>query len=121
VPVRPPTTVRPPVVVTPPPLALILTGCEITASIVDVHSWVTLSQKFYNPSTSVANQVTYIFSMLAGSAICSFEVIREGGARIVGIVKEREQARSELDKALQAGRLAALGEEVSKDGRLVHP
>jgi hypothetical protein len=88
---------------------------------VDVHSWVTLSQKFHNPADKKADRIIYTFSMLADSAIYAFEMIRQNGTKVVGISKEREQAKRELNEALAAGKTAALGEEQSKDGSLNSP
>lgn len=103
----------------PPPPPPVLTECKVDVSIVDVYSWVTLSQKFHNPGSSTANQIIYNFSVLAGSAICSFVMTRADGSRVGGVVKEREQAKRELDSALKAGKLAALGQEVTKDGEYI--
>lgn len=66
------------------------------------------------------DQVTYIFSVLAGSAIYNFVVIREDGSRIVGVVKEKEQAQQEWSSAKRAGELAVLGQEATKDGTFTH-
>ncbi|KAH7918536.1 hypothetical protein BV22DRAFT_1041703 [Leucogyrophana mollusca] len=99
--------------VTPPPL--ILKGCKIDVSIIDVHSRVTLSQEFHNQTDFAANRVTYTFSVLSSAAICDFEMIRQDGTKVTGVVKEKEQARRELDVALAVGHTAALGEEQTKD------
>ncbi|KAH7908759.1 hypothetical protein BJ138DRAFT_1103236 [Hygrophoropsis aurantiaca] len=89
-----------------PPPSLTLKECKINVCIIDAHSRVMLSQRFQNQSDLEANQVTYTFSMLATAA---------DGTKIVGIVKEKEQARRELETALAAGHTAALGEEQTKD------
>ncbi|KAH7905128.1 von Willebrand factor type A domain-containing protein [Hygrophoropsis aurantiaca] len=98
-----------------PPPSLTLKECKINVSIIDAHSRVTLSQQFQNQSNLEAGQVTYTFSTLASAAVCDFEMIRQDGTKIVGIVKEKEQARRELETALAAGHTAALGEEQTKD------
>lgn len=89
--------------------------CKIDAYIVDVHSYVTIAQKFHNPSNQTANHLTYTFSVLAGAAVCNFELVRESGKKIIGVVKEKDQAQREMDAALGAGHTAALGEEQTKD------
>jgi len=53
--------------------------------------------------------------MLAGSAIYSFEMVRQNGTKVIGLVKEREEAKRDLNAALAAGQTAALGEEQTKD------
>lgn len=103
-----------------PPLPLELTEGHVTVSIIDNHSWVTLSQGFYNPGTSIAKQVTYSFTVLAGSALYSFVMIHEDGRRVGGFMKEKEQAQRDLDAAIKAGQVAALGEEATKDGTHLH-
>ncbi|KAH7908864.1 von Willebrand factor type A domain-containing protein [Hygrophoropsis aurantiaca] len=99
----------------PPSNSLTLKECVISACIIDTHSRVTLSQRFENQSDREAGQVTYTFSMLASAAVCDFEMVRQDGTNVVGVVKEKEQARAELEMALAAGHTAALGEEQTKD------
>ncbi|KAJ3824666.1 hypothetical protein F5880DRAFT_1643493 [Lentinula raphanica] len=95
---------------------LVLKECDIQVAIIDVHSWVTFTQKFYNPSSSVANHVTYMFSMLAGAAIYGIEIIREDGSSMIhGVVKEKEKALKEMSAANNPSHTAALGKEVTKD------
>ncbi|KAJ3876874.1 hypothetical protein F5051DRAFT_354695 [Lentinula edodes] len=107
---RPPTT-------SPPSsnLPLVLRECNIKVWIVDVHSWVTLSQQFQNPSSSVATHVTYTFSMLAGAAIYGFQIVRQDGTKVDGVVKQKDEAQKEMDIAVSEGLTAALGQEVTKD------
>ncbi|GLB42640.1 hypothetical protein LshimejAT787_1200890 [Lyophyllum shimeji] len=96
----------------PPP---VLKECHVNAYIVDVHSYVTISQKFHNPSNQAANNLTYTFSVLAGAAVCNFELVRASGKKVIGVVKEKDQAQKELNAAIAAGHTAALGEEQTKD------
>ncbi|GJJ13677.1 hypothetical protein Clacol_007933 [Clathrus columnatus] len=97
----------------PPPVPLELKECTIDAYIADVHSFVNLYQQFYNPNTVAASGI-YTFSVLAGSAICGFEMIR-GTKRFNAEVKDREKAQEEYDKAVKAGKTAGLGKEITKD------
>ncbi|GLB39924.1 hypothetical protein LshimejAT787_0704340 [Lyophyllum shimeji] len=108
----PPPHVPPP---PPPPPPPVLKECHINACIVDVHSYVTISQKFHNPSNQAANNLTYTFSVLAGAAVCNFELVRASGKKVIGVVKEKDQAQKELNAAIAAGHTAALGEEQTKD------
>ncbi|KAH7908758.1 von Willebrand factor type A domain-containing protein, partial [Hygrophoropsis aurantiaca] len=98
-----------------PPPSLTLKECKINVSIIDAYSRVTLSQQFQNHSDMEAGQVTYTFSMLASAAVCDFEVVRQDGTKIVSAVKEKEQARRDLETALAAGHTAALGEARTED------
>lgn len=92
--------------------------CAIEVAIIDVHSWVKLSQKFYNPDSTSSNRFVYNFSMLAGAAIHGFEMISEDGTLITGQIKEKDEARQQMEAAIKAGNTASLGEEVTKDGKL---
>jgi hypothetical protein len=100
----------------PPPPPPILKECHIDARIVDEFSSVVVSQQFHNPASVATNQLTYTFSVLAGAAICDFEMIRANGKKVIGVIKEREQAQKDLNAAIAAGHTAALGEEQTKDG-----
>lgn len=82
----------------------------------DVHSFVTISQKFHNPANVGTNALRYNFSVLAGSAICGFEMVRASGKKVVGVIKEKESAQQELNAAIAAGHTYAYGEELTKDG-----
>ncbi|KAJ3760141.1 hypothetical protein EV360DRAFT_68941 [Lentinula raphanica] len=119
-----PPNARPPVATPPatPPAntpgstqPLVLKECSIKVWIVDVHAWVTISQQFQNPSSAVARQVAYTFSMLAGAAVFGFELVRQDGTRVDGLVKDKDEAQKEMAVAVSQGRTAALGEEVTKD------
>lgn len=100
----------------PPPPPPVLKECHIEAHIVDVHSFVTVSQKFHNPATVAINALKYNFTVLAGSAICGFEMVCASGKKVIGVIKEKEQAQQELKAAVAAGYTHALGEELTKDG-----
>ena len=95
-------------------LDLVLAGSSVEVSIVDVHASVFLSQKFENTLSS-AVAATYTFTMAAGAAICGFEMIREDGTKVEGIVKEKAEAKQEYEEAIRQGFTAGLGEEQTKD------
>jgi hypothetical protein len=96
---------------------LILDGVSANVSIVDVHASVLLSQRFNNPWQDAISAV-YTFSMIAGAAICGFDMVRQDGTRVAGVVKEKEQAKKDYKEAVSKGYTASLGEEQTKDGRL---
>ncbi|KDR70953.1 hypothetical protein GALMADRAFT_144419 [Galerina marginata CBS 339.88] len=99
----------------PPPPVPALKECHIEAHIVDVHSFVTVSQKFHNSGTVPSASLRYNFSVLAGAAICGFELIRASGKKVIGVIKGKEQAEQELKAAIAAGHTHAYGEELTKD------
>ncbi|KAH7908913.1 hypothetical protein BJ138DRAFT_1202531 [Hygrophoropsis aurantiaca] len=99
-----------------PLVSLTLKECAITSSIIDVHSRVTLSQRFQNQSDLEAGQVMYSFNMIASAAVCDFEVVRQDGTKVVSVVKEKEQAHAELETALAAGQITKPRKEQTKDG-----
>lgn len=95
---------------------LVLDGCSAEVFIADVHASVTLSQRFTNP-TKFALNATYAFGLMAGAAVCGFEMIRKDGTKVEGIVKASDEATNEYRQAMQEGKTASLGQEESHDGR----
>lgn len=99
-----------------PSTNLVLDGCSADVLIADVHASVTLSQRFTNP-TKFALNATYAFGLMAGAAVCGFEMVRKDGTKVEGIVKASDEATSEYRQAIQEGKTASLGQEESHDGR----
>ncbi|KAG6836898.1 hypothetical protein H0H93_001485 [Arthromyces matolae] len=99
----------------PPPPPPQLTECHVEAHIIDVHSFITLSQKFHNPANIAATELTYNFSVLAGAAVCGFEMVRANGRKVIGVIKDKDQAVREMNTAKTAGHVFVLGEELTKD------
>lgn len=94
---------------------------SVTAKIdiVDVLARVRLSQYFVNDQVlpwSVRNsgiedldlEAIYKFPVPPGAAVCEFEAVLNDGTTIVGIVKEKEEAKKEYDTAIASGKQAAL-------------
>ena len=75
----------------------------------DLISEVVLMQQFVNLSDR-AIEGKYVFPMDENAAVCAFEVF-VNGKRIVGIVKEKDQARKEYRQAIADGKKAFLLEE----------
>lgn len=69
-----------------------------------------LQQTFTNPSNEVLKEVTYTFPLYDGVSVSHFSC-RIGEKVIVGIVKERNTARTEYDEAISKGQTAALFEQ----------
>ena len=98
-----------------PEAELNLIDTQIDATIVDVYSSVTLTQKFVNPNGRIIPQMVYLFGMVPDSAVYAFEMIRQNGTRVIGLAKAKDVARRELETARAAGLTAALAEEQMKD------
>ncbi|KAJ3818333.1 von Willebrand factor type A domain-containing protein [Lentinula raphanica] len=93
---------------------LLLDGSSVDVLIADVHASVTLSQRFTNTSSTTVNGV-YTFSLMAGAAVCGFEMIRQDGTRVEGLVSEKEEASRKYELAIKAGKTASLGQQETAD------
>lgn len=94
---------------------LLLDGCSAQVLIADVHASVNISQRFTNPHHYAVSGV-YTFGIMANAAVCGFEMVRQDGTKIEGIVKEKQEAKREYDKAVSAGQTASLGQQETADG-----
>ncbi|KAL0070448.1 von Willebrand factor A domain-containing protein 5A [Marasmius tenuissimus] len=101
-----------------PSTSFALDSCAVTVLIADVHASVQLSQKFRNPDTTNALEATYTFGLCADAAVCGFEMVREDGTKVEGVVKEKAEAKKEYDDAVKQGYTASLGSEETKDGNI---
>jgi hypothetical protein len=77
---------------------------------------VALAQRYKNDYPAAISG-TYIFPVPARAAICGFSFVRGDGKKVLGAVKEKDEAKAEYDAAKAAGKTAALGEEQTKDGK----
>ncbi|WEW59125.1 hypothetical protein PRK78_004594 [Emydomyces testavorans] len=83
---------------------------KIHSTILATTSRTTLSQTFVNPTDKGIKDASYTFPLYDGVSIVSFKC--EIGDRVIhGVVKEREQARTEYVAALSKGESAALLEQ----------
>ncbi|KAE9395328.1 hypothetical protein BT96DRAFT_1022000 [Gymnopus androsaceus JB14] len=57
----------------------------------------------------------YTFGIMADAAICGFEMVRQDGTKVEGIVKEKQEAKREYDQAVNAGHTASLGQQETAD------
>jgi hypothetical protein len=74
-----------------------------------------LTQTFVNPSTSSAiTKAKYTFPLYESCAVVSFRC-HVGSRLIEGVVKEKEEAKVEYDKAVSRGETAALLEQRTPD------
>lgn len=77
---------------------LILDGSSAQVLIADIHASVNLSQRFTNTSYTTISSAVYTFGLMAGAPVCRFEMIRQDGTRVEGVVKEKEAAMKELSR-----------------------
>ncbi|KIK64028.1 hypothetical protein GYMLUDRAFT_83412 [Collybiopsis luxurians FD-317 M1] len=93
---------------------LVLDGSSAEVTIADVHASITLSQKFTNPFNSTISTV-YSFGLMADAAIYGFEMVKQDGTRVEGVVKEKDEAMKEYASALRKGHTASLGQVETAD------
>lgn len=86
-------------------------------SIVDVNLHAKLSQTYVSTS-SIAQDVNYIFPLPSDAAVCAFTAVIDDEHTINGVVKERKQAQRDFDRAVKAGKTAALLKQHTSQGRL---
>ena len=87
-------------------MAIPLLGVNVVAEITGPTSRVVMRQRFRNEGKKPIEAV-YVFPAPEKAAVTGL-VIETGGRRIVGTVKEKEQAFDEYDEALAAGHGAVL-------------
>ena len=86
---------------------------DVTATVTGLSAQTTLSQGFVNPY-DVPLEATYVFPLPDRAAVTSMRM--EAAGRVVeGVLKERQQAREEYDRAIQAGQRASIAEEERPD------
>ena len=86
-----------------------LAALDVEGKITGLLSEIRLRQTFKNVHASPL-EATYIFPLPDRAAVTSFRM-EVNGRVIVGILKERGQAREDYDAAIQAGHRAAIAEE----------
>ncbi|MCI0416875.1 VIT and VWA domain-containing protein [bacterium] len=94
-------------------IALPLKKLAIQASVADFVSEVTMRQTFQNPYAEQLEAV-YIFPLAGSAAIHRFD-LKVGARTIRGIVKEREEARRDYERALDQGKRTGLLEKERDD------
>ncbi|EKM57238.1 uncharacterized protein PHACADRAFT_194803 [Phanerochaete carnosa HHB-10118-sp] len=88
---------------------------KVNTLIVDVSTRVDVTQVFYNPSIQWTPRAKYVFPVPARAAVCAFDMGTSTGRVIVGVAKEKEQAKAEHETAIQEGRTTALVEWITSD------
>ncbi|MBI2837254.1 MAG: VWA domain-containing protein [Acidobacteria bacterium] len=90
-----------------------LVGVSVEAWVRDIGARVTVTQKYRNQEDKPIEAV-YIFPLDEGAAVCGFEALIDN-VRVLGRVKEREEAFEEYDDALEAGHGAYLLDQEKPD------
>ncbi|KAK4945799.1 hypothetical protein LTR10_015147 [Elasticomyces elasticus] len=86
---------------------------ELSSStdILTVTSRTTLKQTFFNPEDKKLDKVHYTFPLYDGVSVAQF-TCAIGAKTIVGVVKEKQQAKTEYQEALARGETAGLLEQL---------
>ncbi|WP_067176166.1 VIT domain-containing protein [Microtetraspora niveoalba] len=90
-----------------------LESVDITARVAGLVAGVEMAQGFRNPF-DVTLEATYVFPLPPRAAVTAFRMVADNRV-IDGVLKERGQARADYDRALAAGRRAAMAEEDRPD------
>eukprot|EP01012_Entosiphon_sulcatum_P005698 TRINITY_DN12579_c0_g1_i1.p1 TRINITY_DN12579_c0_g1~~TRINITY_DN12579_c0_g1_i1.p1 ORF type:complete len:1816 (+),score=224.44 TRINITY_DN12579_c0_g1_i1:192-5450(+) len=86
-----------------------LQGIAVKARLTDLTAEVVVLQHFVNPEKR-AVEARYVFPLTRGCVVCAFEAF-VGNKHLVGVVREKEQARVDYREAIERGDGAYLLEE----------
>ncbi|KAF7297218.1 hypothetical protein MIND_00954900 [Mycena indigotica] len=95
-------------------VSLPLLNVQAEASIKELAAQVKLTQTYANDA-NVPIEASYTFPIPSRAAVCSFVMIKQDGTRVVGIVKEKQEARETYQTAVAAGHQASLLEQQTPD------
>ena len=79
---------------------------SVQAKLLDMIGEVTIFQEYFNPSSKPI-EAKYVFPLQRGAAVCGFEAFINQ-KHLIGITKEKEQAKKEYKEAIAAGKGAYL-------------
>ncbi|CAK5267385.1 unnamed protein product [Mycena citricolor] len=91
-----------------------LLAVHASAQIKELAAQVTLTQTYANDA-GVPIEARYVFPVPNRAVVSSFTMVREDGSKIVGNVKEKQEARAVYEDALASGRHAGLLEQLGPD------
>lgn len=86
-----------------------LTGVIVEGKVSDFIAEVTIHQRYENVE-SFPIEATYEFPLSEGASVCAFYAM-VNVKKLVGILKEKEQAKDEYDDAIASGNTAFMLEE----------
>jgi Ca-activated chloride channel family protein len=90
----------------------------VVAGIKELGAQVKITQTYGNNS-SFPIEAIYSFPIPAKAAVCSFVMIKQDGARVIGKVEEKTEARETYEAAIAKGKQAALMDQETPDGKLM--
>jgi hypothetical protein len=96
--------------------SLPLLSTSVNVSIVDLAVSVSLVQEYHNNFVE-AVEVSYSFPIPNRAAVSSFALTSSNGTKLLGVVHEKAEAREKYNKAVKEGKMAALLEEQTPDGK----
>ncbi len=85
--------------------------------IATVSATVTLTQTFWQWSTTETPTAKYVFPVPAQAAVCGFEMRTQDGRVVTAVVMEKDAAKKEFRQAVQQGRMAGLVEHATDDSQ----
>ena len=94
--------------------AIPLVRVTVQATLSDVSAKVHVQQEYKNDGPA-RSDCQYRFPVPARAAVWAFALRKEDGSKVVGVVKEKEEARISYDDAVKDGKLASLMEQDSPD------
>ncbi|CAG7847242.1 SubName: Full=Related to Vault poly[ADP-ribose] polymerase {ECO:0000313/EMBL:CCA69385.1} [Serendipita indica DSM 11827] len=92
-----------------------LVKATCTYRVADVYTSAELVQEYYSADSNPVLDIAYVFPLPPSAAVCGFKAIIDGTKVINGVVKEKEQAKQEYQKAVSQGRTAGLLEKAHAD------
>ncbi|GAA5889554.1 hypothetical protein JCM8208_001058 [Rhodotorula glutinis] len=94
--------------------SLPLVRVAVQATLVDVSAQVVVRQQYKNDGI-LRSDCSYQFPVPARAAVTAFALVKEDGSRVVGVVREKEEARITYEDAVKEGKLSSLMEQASPD------
>ncbi|EJD54067.1 VIT-domain-containing protein [Auricularia subglabra TFB-10046 SS5] len=91
---------------------LVKAACHYTVVDVNVHARLTQT---YVSTAKKAQEVKYIFPLPSNAAVCAFNAVIDDSRTIHGIVKQKDEAKRDYDKAVAEGKTAGLLDQHSAD------
>ena len=93
-----------------------LVKATCTYRVTDVYTSADLVQEYYSVDQNPVQDIAYVFPLPPSAAVCGFKAVIDGTKVINGIVKEKEEAKQEYQKAISDGKVAGLLEKSHADG-----
>ncbi|KAK4056516.1 hypothetical protein OIO90_002363 [Microbotryomycetes sp. JL221] len=101
-----------------------LNNVKVTAHVQDLLATVNIQQTYKciapDDTRRQAIKATYLFPIPDRSVVTKFDMTRQDGKRIIGIVKQTKQAKIDYDKAVKQGKLASLANQTTPDTFSLH-